>query len=225
MMHLRAPVALFLLLITVGCSQPEESSNEADPMTAESVAAELQELESELNEVEAKLAQAEADMAESAESAAADISRSVEDMAQDVEKSAHELVEQVGESIDPGKAYLHINAQKPNVKVTESGLQFVILESGDGKSPELTSRVVTHYKGSFIDGKVFDSSIDRGTPAEFPVNRVIAGWTEALQMMKEGDRWRLVIPSDLAYGERGAGGGRIPPNSVLVFEIELIEVK
>lgn len=124
-----------------------------------------------------------------------------------------------------GKAYLAINARKPGVQVTESGLQFEILEQGSGRSPSLTSRVVTHYHGTFTDGEVFDSSVERGEPAEFPVNRVIKGWTEALQMMKEGDTWRLVIPSELAYGERGAGGGRIPPNSVLIFEVELLEVK
>ena len=126
---------------------------------------------------------------------------------------------------DAGEAYLYINARKPGVQVTESGLQFEILEQGDGRSPSLTSTVVTHYHGTFTSGEVFDSSVERGEPAEFPVNRVIKGWTEALQMMKEGDKWRLVIPSALAYGERGAGGGKIPPNSVLVFEVELLEVK
>ena len=136
-----------------------------------------------------------------------------------------EPAEQLRERVDPGTAYLLANAQQPNVKVTPSGLQFEILKSGEGKSPGPTSWVVTHYEGSFIDGGVFDSSLDRGQPAEFPVNRVIAGWTEALQMMKEGDKWRLVIPSGLAYGERGAGGGQIPPDSVLVFEVELIRVK
>lgn len=126
---------------------------------------------------------------------------------------------------DPGEAYLYINAQKPGVKVMASGLQFEILESGEGRSPSATSNVLTHYHGTFINGDVFDSSVDRGTPAGFPVNRVIAGWTEALQMMKEGDKWRLVLPSEIAYGERGAAGGLIPPNTVLVFEVELIEVK
>jgi len=119
---------------------------------------------------------------------------------------------------------LYINAQKPGVKVMPSGLQFEIIESGEGRSPLATSNVLTHYHGTFVNGDVFDSSVDRGAPAEFPVNRVIAGWTEALQMMKEGDKWRLVLPPEIAYGERGAGG-LIPPNTVLVFEVELIEVK
>jgi FKBP-type peptidyl-prolyl cis-trans isomerase FklB len=89
---------------------------------------------------------------------------------------------------DPGQAYLYINAQKTGVQVTPSGLQFEVIESGEGRSPSVTSNVVTHYHGTFVNGEVFDSSVDRGAPAEFPVNGVIAGWTEALQMMKEGDK-------------------------------------
>jgi len=135
-----------------------------------------------------------------------------------------ELTQQELIPLDPGQAYLYINAQKPGVKVMPSGLQFEIIESGEGRSPLATSNVVTHYHGTFVNGDVFDSSVNRGAPAEFPVNRVIAGWTEALQMMKEGDKWRLVLPPEIAYGERGAGG-LIPPNTVLVFEVELIEVK
>ena len=117
------------------------------------------------------------------------------------------------------------NSKKPGVKVLPSGLQFEVIYSGEGRTPLVTSNVVTHYHGTFVDGDVFDSSIERGEPAEFPVNRVIPGWTEALQLMKEGDKWRLVLPPDIAYGEKGAAGGLIPPNSVLVFEVELIEVK
>ena len=122
-----------------------------------------------------------------------------------------------------GQVYLNENAQKSGVKVLKSGLQLEILEQGDGDSPGPTDTVVTHYHGTFINGEVFDSSLERGQPAEFPVNRVIKGWTEALQMMREGDVWRLVIPPELGYGQRGAGN-RIPPNTVLVFEVELIEV-
>ena len=136
-----------------------------------------------------------------------------------------ELTQQELIQHDPGQAYLYINAQKPGVKVMPSGLQFEIIESGEGRSPLATSNVVTHYHGTFVNGDVFDSSVDRGAPSEFPVNRVIAGWTEALQMMKEGDKWRLVLPPEIAYGEKGAAGGLIPPNTVLVFEVELIEVK
>ena len=125
--------------------------------------------------------------------------------------------------MSPGEAYMKRNGQQSGVQTTASGLQYEVLRSGSGKSPGPTSNVVTHYTGTFIDGSVFDSSVERGIPAEFPVNRVIAGWTEALQMMKEGDKWRLVIPPELAYGSQGAAS--IPPNSVLVFEVELIEVK
>lgn len=139
-------------------------------------------------------------------------------LAEQAEKAAKDAAR-----LEEGNAYLHINARKPGVQEMESGLQFEILEQGDGKSPGPASRVVTHYHGTFTNGDTFDSSLERGQPAEFPVNRVIRGWTEALQMMKEGDVWRLVIPSHLAYGERGAGE-TIPPNSVLIFEVELIEV-
>ena len=144
---------------------------------------------------------------------------------------AAELLVTVGEAeadvndrLTEGETYMRINAQKPNVRVLESGLQFEILEQGDGRSPGPKSNVVTHYHGTFINGDVFDSSIERGEPATFPVNRVIKGWTQALQMMKEGDVWRLTIPAHLAYGKRGVGQ-TIPPDTVLVFEVELIEVK
>ena len=140
-------------------------------------------------------------------------------------ETQEESQSQVAQGQQDGQEYLYINAQKSGVKVMPSGLQFEIIESGEGRSPLATSNVVTHYHGTFINGEVFDSSVDRGTPAEFPVNGVIKGWTEALQMMKEGDKWRLVLPPEIAYGERGAAGGLIAPNTVLVFEVELIEVK
>ena len=116
------------------------------------------------------------------------------------------------------------NAARPEVTTTESGLQYEVLVEGSGPRPSATDTVVTHYHGTLTDGTVFDSSVERGSPASFPVNRVIAGWTEALQMMGVGAKWRLVIPSELAYGERGAGGA-IPPNATLVFEVELLEIQ
>ncbi|TWT34265.1 FKBP-type peptidyl-prolyl cis-trans isomerase [Blastopirellula retiformator] len=122
-----------------------------------------------------------------------------------------------------GADFLAENAKKPNVKTTKSGLQYIVEKEGTGASPKPTDDVVCHYKGELIDGTVFDSSYDRGEPARFPVNRVIPGWTEALQLMKAGGKWKLFIPSDLAYGENGSPGA-IPPNSVLVFDIELLEV-
>lgn len=219
----------FILLLLVAalsaCSQPEEETSASDQMASGDAAEALKDIESELQQAEAELAAAEAQIKASMEEATREVSDSMKSMGKEVQSGADKLAEELEKQVDPGQAYLHINAQKPNVKVTASGLQFEILESGEGASPGPTSRVVTHYEGSFIDGRVFDSSVDRGEPAEFPVNRVIKGWTEALQMMKEGDKWRLVIPSELAYGKRGAGGGRIPPDSVLVFEVELIKVR
>jgi len=122
-----------------------------------------------------------------------------------------------------GELFLAANKKKKGVKVTESGLQYIVLKEGEGEMPTVDSKVKTHYKGTLIDGTVFDSSYDRGEPIEFPVNGVIKGWTEALLLMKTGAKWKLFIPSNLAYGERGAGGD-IPPNSTLIFEIELLEV-
>lgn len=127
------------------------------------------------------------------------------------------------DNLKKGEEFLAENAKKEGVKVTKSGLQYQVIKSGKGKTPKATDTVKTHYHGTLIDGTVFDSSVERNEPAVFPVNGVIPGWTEALQMMKEGDKWRLFIPAKLAYGERGAGQ-KIQPNSVLIFDIELLEV-
>lgn len=107
---------------------------------------------------------------------------------------------------------------------TDSGLKYEVLESGEGASPGPTDTVEVHYRGTLEDGTEFDSSYSRGRPAAFPVNRVIAGWTEALQLMKVGDKWKLTIPPDLGYGARGAGSA-IPPNATLIFEVELLDIK
>lgn len=122
-----------------------------------------------------------------------------------------------------GKVFLEENKKHPSVKETESGLQYEVLVEGTGKVPVKTDKVRVHYTGSLIDGTVFDSSVKRGTPAEFPVTGVIAGWVEALQMMPVGSKWRLTIPHNLAYGERGAGAS-IPPFSTLIFEVELLDI-
>lgn len=122
-----------------------------------------------------------------------------------------------------GKAFLAENKKHAAVKETASGLQYEILTEGTGKVPAKTDKVRVHYTGSLIDGTVFDSSVKRGTPAEFPVTGVIAGWVEALQMMPVGSKWRLTIPHNLAYGERGAGAS-IPPFSTLIFEVELLDI-
>lgn len=122
-----------------------------------------------------------------------------------------------------GVNFLNANKTKPGVVTTASGLQYKKLTEGKGKQPTAEKNVTVHYAGKLIDGLEFDSSIKRGEPASFDVNGVIPGWTEALQLMHEGDKWELYIPSELAYGERGAGG-QIPPHSVLIFEVELIKV-
>ena len=122
-----------------------------------------------------------------------------------------------------GDAFLAENAKRAEVTVTESGLQFEVVEQGEGAKPTAESTVRTHYHGTLINGTVFDSSYERGQPAEFPVGGVIKGWTEALQMMPTGSKWRLYVPHDLAYGERGAGAA-IAPYSTLIFDIELLDI-
>lgn len=125
---------------------------------------------------------------------------------------------------EAGEAFLAKNRSREGVVSLPSGLQYEVIQAGTGKSPSATDTVEVHYKGTLIDGKEFDSSYKRGQPATFPVNGVIKGWTEALQLMKEGAKWKLYIPSDLAYGSRGAGSD-IGPNSTLVFDVELLQVK
>ena len=131
---------------------------------------------------------------------------------------------EAGKASEVGKKFLDDNAKRSGVKTTASGLQYEILKEGNGAKPVATDTVVVHYHGTTVEGKVFDSSVDRKKPATFPVNQVIPGWTEALQLMPVGSKWKLVIPAALAYGERGAGAD-IKPNSVLVFEVELLEIK
>ncbi|WP_297481871.1 FKBP-type peptidyl-prolyl cis-trans isomerase [uncultured Photobacterium sp.] len=122
-----------------------------------------------------------------------------------------------------GEAFLAENAQRPEVTVTDSGLQYEVLVEGNGEIPTSDKQVRVHYHGMLTDGTVFDSSVSRGQPAEFPVTGVIAGWVEALQMMPVGSKWKLSIPQNLAYGERGAGAA-IPPYAALVFEVELLDI-
>lgn len=125
-------------------------------------------------------------------------------------------------NLSDGKAFLEENASRPEVTVLPSGLQYEVLAEGSGKQPSITDHVTTHYHGTLIDGTVFDSSVHRGEPASFPVNGVIQGWVEALQLMKEGSKWRLYVPSDLAYGSQAAGS--ITPHSTLIFDVELLQV-
>lgn len=139
-------------------------------------------------------------------------------------KMVAEMEAAAGKNQAEGEAFLAENAKQEGVVVTESGLQYKVIEAGDGESPGPADVATVHYKGTLIDGTQFDSSYDRGQPATFPVGGVIPGWTEALQLMKPGAKWQLFIPSELAYGERGAGQ-EIGPNATLLFDVELISVK
>jgi FKBP-type peptidyl-prolyl cis-trans isomerase FklB len=129
-----------------------------------------------------------------------------------------------GKRQELARLFMEKNAAREEVTTTASGLQYEVLESGSGASPIHSSTVVTHYHGTFVDGAVFDSSVERGDPAEFGVGQVISGWTEALQLMSVGDKWRIACPPELAYGKQGAGDS-IPPNTSLVFEIQLIDIR
>ena len=156
---------------------------------------------------------------------AAEAQQIVEDFFQkQEEKQRAEAAEKYKGAKSEGEKYLSENAKKEGVITLPSGLQYQVLKEGNGKSPKATDKVVCHYEGMLIDGTMFDSSIQRGEPATFPLNGVIAGWTEGLQLMKEGAKYRFFIPYQLGYGERGAGAS-IPPFATLVFDVELIEVK
>lgn len=141
----------------------------------------------------------------------------VQDFFTELEANAGAMNEELG------KKFLEQNAQQEGVKVTESGLQYLVLKEGDGKKPGPNDVVTVHYTGRLIDGTVFDSSVERGEPATFAVGQVIPGWVEGLQLMSEGAAWRLFIPSNLAYGPHGTGP--IQPNSTLVFDVQLIKVE
>ncbi len=142
-----------------------------------------------------------------------------------LDKFFKELAEKInGQNAAVGKAFLEKNKKEEGVIELPSGLQYKVLKEGNGKKPKATDKVRCHYEGMLLDGTVFDSSIKRGEPAVFGVNQVIQGWVEALQLMKEGSKWRLFIPSEMAYGARGAGNS-IPPHATLIFDVELISVE
>ena len=144
---------------------------------------------------------------------------------QDMKVKAEEKLKEIsGMNAKDGKEFLAANKSKEGIVTLPSGLQYKVLTPGDGKIPSSDDTVTTHYRGTLIDGTEFDSSYKRSEPASFPVNGVIAGWTEALQLMKTGAKWQLFVPAELAYGERGAGQ-MIGPNSTLVFEVELLSIQ
>lgn len=136
------------------------------------------------------------------------------------------LMKELGEkNKKEGEAFLAENKKKEGVVTLPDGLEYKVIKAGHGKKPKATDTVTVHYKGTLIDGTEFDSSYSRGNPATFPLNGVIPGWTEALQLMNEGAKWQLFIPHQLAYAERGAAGGRIGPNATLIFEVELVSIQ
>jgi FKBP-type peptidyl-prolyl cis-trans isomerase FklB len=134
------------------------------------------------------------------------------------------MAEKAGKNKHAGDSFLAVNRTRPNVKTLQSGLQYIVVKEGSGAMPKSTDTVTVHYTGTLMDGTVFDSSVDRGEPAKFTVDGVIRGWTEALQLMKAGSRWKLFIPADLAYGSYSPPGSNIPPGSILIFDLELISV-
>ena len=143
----------------------------------------------------------------------------------ELEKKQRAAADELGrQNLEIGKKYLEENGKRVEVKTTASGLQYEVLKEGDGPMPKAEDQVEVHYTGKLIDGTVFDSSVDRGVPATFGVTQVIPGWVEALQMMKAGSKWRLFIPSNLAYGPNGAPGSPIGPNATLIFDVELLKV-
>lgn len=143
----------------------------------------------------------------------------------EMEKKQRAAAEELGKAnAAAGEAFLAENGKRVEVKTTPSGLQYEVLTEGDGPRPEANDQVEVHYTGKLIDGTVFDSSVDRGMPATFGVTQVIPGWVEALQLMKAGSKWRLFIPSKLAYGPNGAPGSPIGPNATLIFDVELLKV-
>jgi FKBP-type peptidyl-prolyl cis-trans isomerase len=142
---------------------------------------------------------------------------------QQTEQAEAERLAAGSENLEAGQAFLADNAARDGVVVTDSGLQYEVIEAGEGAKPAATDTVTVHYRGTLLDGREFDSSYSRGQPAQFPLNRVIPGWTEGVQLMSPGAKYRFYIPSDLAYGERGAGE-LIGPNATLIFDVELLDI-
>ncbi len=154
----------------------------------------------------------------------AEVEKIMDQFQQDlIGKQQKKMKEDADKNKKEGTAFLKENSKKQGVVTLPSGMQYKVIASGKGKKPAATDKVVVNYRGTFINGKEFDSSIKRGQPAVFPVGGIIKGWSEALQMMSVGDKWTLYIPSDLAYGDRGAGG-IIPPGATIIFEVELLDI-
>ena len=194
-MILRSAVALTGALALAACGQSEDAAQSEAAAGSESITEAVNQAE--------------------------DSIEAVEDVVNETVGTAVDLAEQTALA---GIAFLEENAKKDGVIQLDSGLQYLVLEKGDGEgaSPSATDQVRVHYHGTLIDGTVFDSSVERGQPAAFPLNGVIRGWTEGVQLMQEGDKYRFFLPPELAYGARGSGP--IGPNSTLIFDVELLEV-
>jgi FKBP-type peptidyl-prolyl cis-trans isomerase FklB len=157
--------------------------------------------------------------------AATQVDQALQRVQQVAEQKLNARIQKEGkENRDLGEKFVAKYKKFAGVQTLPSGVLYRVVKEGQGPSPTANDRVKTHYTGKFVNGKVFDSSVERNEPAVFPVNRVIRGWTEALQMMKVGDKWQLVIPPEMAYGKQGTPDGTIPPESTLVFDIELLEI-
>ncbi len=225
-------IGLSLVLVAVGCvaafAQPPAASNQPPKTVKDQASYGIgfnigQNLkEDELDVDAAMLARGLMDALSGAKPLLTEqeIAKALEEFQKIVEQ---QMAQRAGKAAQEGEAFLAENAKKEGVVVLPSGLQYKVLKKGTGPIPTANDVVRTHYHGTFINGKVFDSSVERGEPAEFPVNRVIPGWTEALQLMKVGDKWQLFIPSKLAYGKRGSPGG-IGPDTTLIFDVELLDI-
>lgn len=218
-------LAVALQLSTAVAAPLETLEQRLSYILGQSAANQLTDIGLKLDEAAFKLAIEEATMDESKRSLSkADIAKAIGEARQLSAEKAKEAAAKAAEAnVKEGDDYRAANAKKEGVVVTESGLQYKEITAGDGEKPKSTDRVKVHYKGSLINGKVFDSSYDRGQPATFPVTGVIKGWIEALQLMNVGDKFQLTIPPELGYGESGTGRD-IGPNATLLFDVELLEI-
>jgi FKBP-type peptidyl-prolyl cis-trans isomerase FklB len=217
------------LLVTSGGAQDKPDLKQEKPRTSYCIGADIggalkrQGIDLDLKAFTAGLADALAEKPALSEAEMRDTMMAFQK--QMMEKAQAKQKDQGEKNVKDGEVFLAANAKKEGVKVLPSGLQYKVITSGKGKSPKATDTVKTHYHGTLVDGTVFDSSVKRGEPVSFPVNQVIPGWTEALQLMKEGDKWQLFIPAKLAYGEQPPPRSPIGPNATLIFDVELLSIE
>lgn len=231
-----APTALCSALLLAGCAQPETAAPAADAPAAADLSSDAAKASYTIgygmsDDMRSRMSEdfnGDAFLAGVSDAIAKELPKVSQEEGQRTMRAMGERAQAAAQqeaeaSMATGAEYLAKNAEREEVTVLPSGLQYEVLTAGTGPNPEATDTVTTHYEGKLINGEIFDSSIERGEPASFPLNRVIPGWTEALQLMQPGAKWRLFIPPGLAYGERAAGS--IPPNSTLIFEVELLSIQ